>query len=391
MRPTRCPTTSSAPREAAGTRIGIMAHATLGGSVRVATHLAASLAARGHAVVVLSLARPSFPLPPTVTVCSVRDDVPEAGEALAVRPGADAVAALVDLAVSAVDRHGIELLHYHYGLPFAEVAARVRVARPGLAVVGTLHGTEVSLHASRELAGWLAPADALTTVSPSHAALVRARLGLDTVVIPDFVDARRFRPRPAGAGRPGRPRVLHVSNFRPVKNTAAVARSFAALRERRPAELWLVGDGATRAATTADLRRRGVPRSAVRCFGAVDDPAPIVARGDVMLVPSHAESFSLVALEALACGVPVVGSRVGGLRDLLDGHGCGLLVDPDDDDGVADALARVLDDRPALAAAARRRARDFAVDRVVPRYQALYRTVLAGEHAPDHAPPAVVP
>ncbi len=362
--------------------IGIMCHATVGGSARVATHLAGVLAAKGYQVKVLASRRPAFPLPPEVEVRAVRDDPPGPRDRLAVTAGRADLEALIDLATGAVRAEKIDLLHYHYALPFAAVAREVRArSRNGLRVVGTLHGTDVSVHGAQRatrlrLLRDLNTADALTTVSRSHATLIRRQLGHDPIVIPNFVDLDAFSP--AASQHASRPRILHMSNFRPVKNTVEVARAFAHLCARRDAELWLVGDGETLPDTLRELRRRGVPEAAVRWFGMVYNPAAIIAKADVLVVPSHCESFSLAALEAMACGVPVVGTRVGGLAELVDGRGCGVLVDPDDEGGLVLAIEQALEMRAELRAGAMRRAAEFSVEAVVPRYEQLYRRVLAG-------------
>lgn len=363
------------------TAVGMLCHATVGGSARVATHLASVLARRGFDVIVFATKRPAFRIPAEVEVRSLCDVPPDPRDALAVTIGPSEFQGLRELVVAAVGAGEVDVLHFHYALPFAALAhaVRKRLGDGSPRIVGTLHGTDVSVHGAhrpvrRRLQRDLAATDALTTVSTSHAILTRRQFELDPLVIPNFVDLDAFRP-----GEPCRrlrPRVVHISNFRPVKNTIGLARAFGKLRGVLDAELWLVGDGETLPATLRELRRNRVPSHAVRCFGMVDDPSTIVANADILALPSQAESFSLAALEALACGVPVVGTRVGGLAELIEGRGCGVLVELGDDDALAAALHDALERRELLRRAALRRAREFSIDRVVPLYEHLYAGVL---------------
>ncbi len=351
--------------------------------MRIATHLAQVLSEKGYEVTVFARRRPAFPLPAAVDLRTIRDTPPDSNDQLSITSDPAEFEALTSLVMDAMVTSKLDVLHFHYALPFAAVAREVRRRLPtGLPrIIGTLHGTDVSLQGARaatqrHLSRALASADALTTVSRSHALLIRNRFGRDPLVIPNFVDLRVFHPRAEARG--GRPRVLHMSNFRPVKNTLSVARAFALLHARMDAVLWLVGEGETLPDTLNELRRLGVPNSSVRTFGMVESPSSIVARTDVMLVPSYLESFSMAALEAMACGVPVVGTRVGGLKELIEDRDCGVLVSPGDDGALASALEIALHRKSALRRGALGRAAEFSVDTIVPWYEELYRDVLEG-------------
>ena len=118
----------------------------------------------------------------------------------------------------------------------------------------------------------------------------------------------------------------------------------------------------------------------VEYVGEQHDVVDMLSRADVFLLPSATESFGLAALEAMACEVPVVASRVGGLPEVIDDGVTGFLRAPDDVDGMADCALRVLTDRglrDRMAAAARRTAIDrFAAERVVPMYERAYEALL---------------
>jgi N-acetyl-alpha-D-glucosaminyl L-malate synthase BshA len=298
----------------------------------------------------------------------------------------------VDLLLAAVDAADLDVLHFHYALPFADVAARLR-HRLGAAcprLIMTLHGTDVTAFApdprsGRAVGRALAGLDELTTVSDSHARLSAQVFGLDRPpeVIPNFVDLRRFRPRPAlpfalRSRLHRRPRIAHVSNFRSVKDPESVARVFAQVRGRVDAELWLVGDGDGMPSVRSILRAAGVERD-VRYFGLRREIHGILRRSDVLLLTSRTESFCLAALEAAACGIPVVAPRVGGLPEVVVDGETGLLFEPGEEGEAVAAILRLLADgelRAAIAGAATGRARLFSSDEIVERYVRLYRQVL---------------
>jgi L-malate glycosyltransferase len=298
---------------------------------------------------------------------------------------------LVRRIVPVADAAPLDVLHFHYAVPFARVTAevgrRLGVRRPGL--VGTLHGTDVSVYGSQRrtraaLARRLAKLDAITTVSRAYEALSAKvfRLTDPPVVIPNFVDLGRFRPLRRGA--PPRPRLVHVSNFRRVKDPEMVARVFARVRRQMDAELWLVGDGETMRSVRRVLRSAGIHED-VREFGLRRDVETIVREADVLLVTSRSESFCLAALEAAACGVPAVAGRVGGLPEVVADGETGLLYDPGDEDAAARAVLRLLVDpakRTALGNAARARAMRFSAEAIVSRYEELYDRV-ANRRAAD--------
>jgi L-malate glycosyltransferase len=280
----------------------------------------------------------------------------------------------------------LDVLHFHYAVPFAAVTGEIRrrLGARSPRLVGTVHGTDVTVFGRRPLrrAGLtrrLAAVDALTTVSQSYAGLIATVFRVPPpLVIPNFVDVERFRPelrrRSVGA-----PRLLHVSNFRPVKDPEMVARVFSRVRRQIGTELWLVGDGQAMRSVRRVVRSAGVDGD-VRLFGLRPDVAPIVGDADLLLVTSRSESFCLAALEAAACGVPAVASRVGGLPEVVADGESGLLYEPGDERAAAETVLRLLRDdeqRRAMGEAARARAMRFSADEIVPRYEDLYRRLTA--------------
>jgi N-acetyl-alpha-D-glucosaminyl L-malate synthase BshA len=289
----------------------------------------------------------------------------------------------------------LDLVHFHYAVPFAALVEelRMRLGPNAPRLVGTLHGTDVSIYGrhprrGRRLAGALASVNALTTVSHSHAAMSSSVFGLPAQpeVIPNFVDETKFRPSGNGWSA-RRPRIVHVSNFRSVKDPEEVARVFVRLTREADAELWLVGDGELMRPVRRILARAGM-QERVRRFGLTSRVQDVLVHTDLLLLTSRTESFGLAALEAAACGVPTVAPRVGGLPEVVADGETGLLFDPGDRDGAVAASVRLVRNarlRAEMGLAATARARGFSRQLVVDRYEALYRRVLEGEPAPEAA------
>jgi len=172
--------------------------------------------------------------------------------------------------------------------------------------------------------------------------------------------------------------IVHVSNFRPVKRVDDVIAVFARLRASRPVRLRLVGDGPDRPRIEADVAARGLAAD-VDFLGERGDLPEVLRDADLFLLPSETESFGLAALEAMACGVPVVASAVGGLVEVVADGEAGFLRPVGDVAALADAAARLLADEPlrrAMGAAARRTAEThYRIDPAIDRYVDIYRTV----------------
>jgi N-acetyl-alpha-D-glucosaminyl L-malate synthase BshA len=249
--------------------------------------------------------------------------------------------------------------------------------------VATLHGTDVSIHGRepaqrRLLSESLRGLAAITTVSHDHARLARHLFALSEppLVIPNFIDITRFKP--TQSPHRDRPRIVHVSNFRRVKDPRSLAHVFLAVRERIDAELWLVGDGPS-LPVLREMLSEARAEDAVRFFGATTDVATILREADLLLMTSVVESFCVAAAEAMACGIPVVATRVGGLGELVGDGASGRLFRVGAHAEAADAVAELLAHpslRRRVGSAARRHAARFASERIVPRYESLYRNLV---------------
>jgi N-acetyl-alpha-D-glucosaminyl L-malate synthase BshA len=261
-----------------------------------------------------------------------------------------------------------------------------------LPVVTTLHGTDITIvgqdHSYQAITRFsIEKSDRITSVSQWLKDETIRAFGCENLrvdVIPNFVDPVAFDRAKYGPGLRqqfggGLPVLMHISNFRPVKRVRDVVRIFAKVHEQRPSMLVLVGDGPDRNAAEDEARALGVSQS-VRSLGKIDDVAPLLAAADLYLLPSESESFGLSALEALASGVPVIATNVGGLPEVVANGVTGALHPLGDVDAMAASALEFLEpkrwERASAAASADARKRFATID-VVGRYEALYAEALA--------------
>jgi L-malate glycosyltransferase len=369
-------------------KIGITCYPTYGGSGAVATELGIALASRGHEVHFITYKQP-FRLPSFLPRIYFHEvdvgryplfEYPPYDLALAVRMH------------EVVKTHSLDLLHVHYAIPHATSAwiARemLRETSSDVKVITTLHGTDItivgqdpSFHPITKFS--IEKSDRITAVSQFLRQETFHAFGCtacDVKVIYNFIDPaiydRAIYPPILREQLNGERRVLmHVSNFRPVKRVVDIIRVFARVCQTLPSVLVMVGDGPDRVAAEAEARALGVDRD-VHFLGKIDAVAPLLAGADLFLLPSQSESFGLSALEALASGAPVVGSRTGGLVEVVKEGVTGALCDVGDVDAMAAASLEILSDRERWktmsdAAALDARAR-FSRDDIVRQYELLY-------------------
>ena len=203
------------------------------------------------------------------------------------------------------------------------------------------------------------------------------------VYVRDPAKVAAMRPRftaPASGDKPAEKLLVHLSNFRPVKRILDVVEVFARVAAAVPARLMMIGDGPDRSAAEHLAVRLGVA-GRIHFLGKQDNVNELLPLADLMLMPSEMESFGLAALEAMACGVPSIATRVGGVPELIDDGVNGLLFPVGDTEAMAAAAIALLGDEArlaAMAAAARKTASDrFCSTRIIPLYEAFYERVIA--------------
>ncbi len=381
--------------------VGIVCYASVGGSGIIATELGKVLASRGHHVHVLSSDTPVRLGEYQPGLWFHRVETPS--YPLFREP--QYLLSLANKIVQVSRDEELDIVHAHYAIPHATAGYLARqILGSGCGVEGrsrraavprvitTLHGTDITLLGadrsySETVAFCIQQSDGVTAVSESLKADTYRELGVtcDIRVIPNFLDcAINRRRRDVGPLRTrlapnGEKLLIHVSNFRPVKRVPAVIEVFARIRRQVPARLLMVGDGPDMGDAGRLARSLGVDDD-VEFLGEQEQVVPLLSVSDVFLLPSAQESFGLAALEAMACEVPVVASRVGGLPEVIE-HGVNGFLHPlDDPDGMAASATRLLTDA-ALHASASEAARRSAHERycdslIVPMYEAYYEQIL---------------
>ncbi len=368
-------------------KIGITCYPVYGGSGVVATELGLELANRGHEVHFITYAQP-FRLSRFVENVYYHEVEVPIYPLFEYPPYSLALAVAMQ---NAAERNDLDLLHVHYAIPHATSAwlAKELLEGRGPRVVTTLHGTDITLvgrdpsyHAITRFS--LRKSDGITAVSEylKKETVDRFDVPAESIeVIPNFVDLSIYRRDLEPCHRDQFARddekvIMHISNFRSVKRVTDVVRIFSRINREMPARLVFIGDGPERGHTVQVAEDEGVGDRVIY-LGKQESVAEILACADLFLLPSDNEAFGLVALEAMACGVPVVGSHVGGVPEVVTPP-AGILKPVGDVDGMAEASVELLHpDRWAEAsAAARERAGVFSSEHVVPRYEAYYERIL---------------
>jgi len=379
----------------------ILLHSGVGGSGVVATELGLTLAKGGHEVHFIANAVP-FRLgdsnPANVFFHQI------GGLAYPLFDSPLRTLSEASRIVEVVEERNIDVIHAHYAIPHATAALLGRAmlrgrVRPG--IVTTLHGTDVTLvgldRAYLRATQWsIEESDVVTAVSRSLALTTVRDMGVardDIVVVPNAVDAQRFAgPRdPQARNRYANPHeklLVHVSNFRPVKRIDDVVRIFAKVNDALPARLLMVGEGPERPNALALAQELGVAER-IAFVGSFPRIETMLALADLFLLPSSQESFGLAALEAMASGMPVVATDIGGIPEVVKDGVSGFLHPLGAVDAMAaSAIALLRDDalHARFAHAAREHARaNFDEATITERYLACYREAVERANAKPRA------
>jgi len=368
-------------------KIGISCYPTFGGSGVVASELGMGLAERGHEVHFITYAVPGRLNLYRPGVYYHEVSVPD--YPLFEYPPYSL--ALASKMAEVGEREHLHIIHAHYAIPHAASALLARDMLNGkIKVITTLHGTDITL-VGRDPSFLpitrhsIEKSDGVTAVSVFLRDEVCRTFTceVDVKVIYNFIDPRDFeRLNPAPVRQRFAPNgeklLVHVSNFRPVKRITDVVEIFLQVRKTTPTKLVLVGAG-PELAHAEQLARRGCADRDLVILGNTESVAEIVAACDVMLLPSETESFGLAALEAMACGVPVVATEVGGLPEVVDHGKTGFLFPVGDVSAMTAATLELLSDEKAhqkMGNAAREAANSqFPISKILDQYENLYRSV----------------
>ena len=379
-------------------KIGITCYPTYGGSGVVATELGIELAALGHQVHFISYSQP-FRL-------TGRDEgifyheVPVSSYPLFEFPPYDL--ALASRMAEVAELYELDLLHVHYAIPHSVSAllARQMLAEKGrrLPFVTTLHGTDITLvgldrsylpitrHAIQQSDGVTSISDYLKIKTIEDFKVTRP---IETIT--NFVNCDVYTPiKDEDQRQESRRRyapnneaiLMHLSNFRPVKRVLDCVRILKEVLKSTPARLVMVGDGPERGPAEHLAWQLGVGKD-VEFLGKQNGVERLIRLAHVLLMPSEMESFGLAALEAMACGVPAVGTRVGGVPELITDGEDGYLESVGDVEGQSARVVQLLTDdalHARMAAAARKTASTrFCTDKIIPQYLEYYEAILNRE------------
>jgi len=372
--------------------IGITCYPVAGGSGIVATELGQQLAARGHQVHFVSYALP-FRLDKYQPNLFYHGVETTAYPLFKFPPYTLTLAAKM----AEVSRNfDLDVLHMHYAIPHASCAylAKQLLAEEGEKVpkiITTLHGTDITLVGSDpsfyDITRFsIRSSDGLTAVSKYLALETEEvfKVGKDIRVIHNFFDGKRFKPCLADCKRedfakPDEFLICHVSNFRPVKRTLDVIDTFVKISAELPAKLLLIGEGPDTILARRQVTKRDITDKVI-FLGNQSRVEAVLPACDLFLVPSEEESFGLAALEALACGIPVIGTSGTGLTEVVDDFKNGYLLPVGDTTSMARAAISLLKNPERLAefkkAAAEGAERKFSSDKIVSEYEHYYEEIL---------------
>jgi N-acetyl-alpha-D-glucosaminyl L-malate synthase BshA len=363
-------------------RIGITCYPTYGGSGIVATELGLELANRGHEIHFITYANP-IRLDPGIPRIHYHEVEVSNYPLFQYPPYCLALASrMADVAES----YNLDLLHVHYAIPHsisALLARQMMAPRRRLPFITTLHGTDITLvGADRSYFGItqfsIQQSDGITAISEDLRRQTVEVFGIENEirVIHNFVNCDIYKPDPAR----GRQKLLiHLSNFRPVKRVLDCIRILAEVRKHADVRLLMAGDGPDRGPAEHLAFTLGVS-DRVEFLGKQNHVERLIPLAHVLLMPSEMESFGLAALEAMACGVPAVATRVGGVPELITDREDGYLAQAGDIEGMAERTLRLVTDdalHSRMAAKARHTAvTRFSTEKIIPQYEAYYEQVL---------------
>lgn len=384
-------------------KIGILCYPTYGGSGVVATELGIELAARGHEVHFIS-----YSMPMRLNM-GFSDNISFHKVEIASYPLFDFPLYSIALASKIVEVakfNGLDLVHAHYAIPHAtsaylareiikeEVISKKKNSH-NIKIITTLHGTDITLTGLEisflpTMKFSIQQSDGVTAVSEFLKIKTQSQYEIhkDIRVIPNFINLNIYKKITNNEteclkkrfSKNGEKILVHTSNFRPLKRVEDTIRVFKQINEKVPSKLLLIGDGPDRSKCEYLAKDLGVDND-VKFYGEQESFIELLSISDLFLMPSQSESFGLSALEAMACGVPVISSNAGGLPE-LNLHGeTGYIAEIGDVNKMAEYALSLLEDPKRYKIfsenALDRATNMFSAEKVIPEYEKYYEEVLA--------------
>lgn len=371
-------------------KIGITCYPTYGGSGTVATELGRNLAKRGHSVHFITTALP-YRLNQFVENVYYHEVQVFNYPLFDYTPYSLSLASkMSQIAI----REDLDLLHVHYAVPHATsayLAQKIVAKRRRLPFITTLHGTDITLVGNDpsyfDITKFsIEESDAVTAVSQylKNQTIYRFVVNKKIDVIPNFVDPDKFRPRASGVRRcfadDNEKVLMHISNFRPVKRIHDIIDVFEGVRRRIKARLVLIGAGPEKDRIHKLVEEKKLTES-VQFLGPQDDVSTLLACADLYLLLSEHESFGLTALEAMSCGVPVIGTAGSGMDEFLGDGIAGRLFNVGDVSAITDGCIDILS-HPETARSMGANGRErvlgkYTEELIISKYEDLYKKVMA--------------
>lgn len=370
-------------------KIGITCYPTVGGSGVVAAELGKALAEKGHEVHFITS---SIPYRLDNAAANIYFHEVEVNQYSVFRyPPYDL--ALASKMAEVIKREGLDILHVHYAIPHAISAYLAKeMVNHEVKVVTTLHGTDITVlgydpSLSDMIRFGIVKSDAVTAVSNDLVRQTKELLAIDTPIdtIYNFIDHRTYYPHQTDGlkqqlGIKENTKVVsHISNFRKVKRTPDVVRVFDMIQREVDARLLFIGEGPELPLVRQEAEKRGL-QGRVHFLGNQKRVAKLLSISDVNLLLSEKESFGLVILEAMACGVPVIGTNIGGIPEVIEHGKSGYICELGDFEAISSYAVNLLKNerlqKKMSAAAITRASKTFHQEKIVLQYEQIYETVL---------------
>ncbi|PJZ01060.1 MULTISPECIES: N-acetyl-alpha-D-glucosaminyl L-malate synthase BshA [Bacillus] len=366
-------------------KIGITCYPSVGGSGIIATELGKQLAEKGHEIHFITS---SIPFRLNTYHPNIHFHEVEVNQyAVFKYPPYDLT--LASKIAEVAERENLDIIHAHYALPHAVCAYLAKqMLKRNIGIVTTLHGTDITVlgydPSLKDLIRFAIEAsDRVTAVSSALAAetydLIKPEKKIETIY--NFIDERVYLKKNTAVIKekhgilPDEKVVIHVSNFRKVKRVQDVIRVFRNIAGKTKAKLLLVGDGPEKSTACELVRKYGLENQ-VLMLGNQDRVEELYSISDLKLLLSEKESFGLVLLEAMACGVPCIGTNIGGIPEVIKNNVSGFLVDVGDVAAATACALRILEDEQLSTcftkAAMEMLKNEFSSRKIVSQYEQIY-------------------